>query len=192
MTNQLKRATFLSQGQPLTADKLYIREVKLSAQVVNLRQFATDRRQLQGIRGIDFVKVDGVSLFVSLLTDRDISPDWLSTVRWQVTHIQSGRRAQAGRNGCQPRVSLLSTEKDGVIIEIRPIFPSLGKIQMDEYFRLDLWTEAGHRFFLSTPFSLENDETDELTEPEHDQPFHQFKRPNHKSRTRAQYLSVVR
>jgi len=162
----------------------------LSAQVVDLRQFAADRRYLRLIHEIDLAKISGAHLFVSLVMDPGIPLEWLSTLHWKVTHLQSGRWARVGGNDCRPQVSLLPAEAGDVFVEIKPIFPALGEISIHEHFRIDLWTPtAGHRFFLISP--CPHDNCCDSPPKQSAQQLRRFGRPARKSLAPVKYLSVV-
>jgi hypothetical protein len=107
--------------------------------ITDLSGYSTDRKNAALVRGVRYMKVVGPHLFVKLVTDSALPTDWLASLRWCVTHVPTGRKASANT----PVVRVVERDETSVTLDIAPLFPSLGRLEMNERFRLDIRTASG-------------------------------------------------
>jgi hypothetical protein len=148
----------------------------MPAKIIDLRHYVADRYFFPQIRKVRHAKIIGTSLFIELLTTKPITKDmlpiwltWLSSLRWQVTHMQSGRRARCGGRS-RPIIALRELDEEGLTIEIRPIFPGLSEIRASEHFRIDVWGACTHKHFVNSPYSANDSDGQSAIAPSTSRP----------------------
>ncbi|OIO51688.1 hypothetical protein COY93_01260 [Candidatus Uhrbacteria bacterium CG_4_10_14_0_8_um_filter_58_22] len=137
------------------------------ARIISLEQRKEDKSQLRRIEQIPMTFVSTIHLRLGLIvghtTETEKLFDWMGRCRWQVLHLKTRKKASTGKN---PIWDVLCIEEEHyerrlrlrINIDLYPLFPNIGELDIGELFRIQLETPSGLcHSFRNIPFHLEED-----------------------------------